>query len=63
MINERAKDLTKVVNAFTVYKFIKMMVEPFENTNAYELGIIDRKGKFLKKTHELTTNKELESVD
>ena len=63
MINEDTKELTKVVNAFTVFKFIKLMVSPFEKTDAYRYGIIDKKGNFLKKSEELTSSKERRSVD
>ena len=62
MMNEDTKDLTKVVNAFTVFKFIKLMVSPFEKTDAYRYGIIDKNGNFLKDTEELS-NKEKRSVD
>jgi len=63
MMNEGTKDLTKVVNAFTVFKFIKLMVSPFEKTDAYKYGIIDKNGKFLKSSEELTSSKEKKSVD
>tara|TARA_R110000824_G_scaffold20025_3_gene76282 strand:+ start:174 stop:596 length:423 start_codon:yes stop_codon:yes gene_type:complete len=62
-MNEATKDLTKVVNAFTVFKFIKLMVSPFEKTDAYKYGIIDKNGKFLKSSEELTSSKEKKSVD
>jgi hypothetical protein len=62
-MNEGTKDLTKVVNAFTVFKFIKLMVSPFEKTDAYKYGIIDKNGKFLKSSEELTSSKEKKSVD
>jgi hypothetical protein len=54
-------DLNKIVNAFTVYKFIKAITMPFELMDAYKLGIIDRHGTFLKKTHELKTSQEREA--
>ena len=38
-----------VVDAFIAYKFIKILVTPFEETDAYKLGIIDANGKILKK--------------
>ena len=57
------KDAGKVISAFTVFKFIKMMSEPFTSMDAYKLGIIDDKGKFLKKVDSLETNKEKKSVD
>ncbi len=57
------KDAVKVISAFTVFKFIKMMSEPFKRMEAYKLGIIDSKGNFLKKVSELTSQKEKNSVD
>ena len=39
----------QVVDLFLVYQFIKRLSTPFEETRAYELGLIDDKGKRLKK--------------
>jgi hypothetical protein len=59
MINEESiTNLNKVINAFTVYKFIKSMTLPFKSMDAYKLGIIDSKGNFLKKQEDLKTDKE-----
>jgi len=63
IIKEAQGDLTKVVGAFTVYKFIKLIVTPFRQMDAYKFGIIDNKGNFLKKLDELTSDKERKSVD
>jgi len=63
ILNEAQGDMTKVIGAFTVYKFIKLMATPFRQMDAYKYGIIDSKGKFLKKSEELTSNKEKKSVD
>tara|TARA_R100000008_G_C3587237_1_gene173456 strand:+ start:5835 stop:6278 length:444 start_codon:yes stop_codon:yes gene_type:complete len=63
IINEAKGDISKVVGAFTVYKFIKLMSTPFRQMDAYKYGIIDDKGKFLKKSEELTSSKEKKSVD
>jgi len=63
ILNEAMGDITKVVGAFTVYKFIKLMSTPFRQMDAYKYGIIDSKGKFLKKSEELTSSKERKSVD
>ena len=63
MINEDTRELGKVINAFTVYKFIKLITTPFNQTEAYRLGIIDQRGKFLKKLSELETQQEKKSVD
>ena len=41
--------MAQVVDLFLVYQFIKRLSTPFEETKAYELGLIDEKGKRLKK--------------
>ena len=46
------------VDAFVAYKFIKLMTTPFTETEAYKLGIIDEKGKVLKKRSKLNTPQE-----
>ena len=46
------------VDAFVAYKFIKLMTTPFNETEAYKLGIIDDKGKILKKRKSLSTPQE-----
>ena len=38
-----------IFNAFVAYKFIKILSQPFKETDAYKLGIIDERGKILKK--------------
>lgn len=55
-------DLNKVISAFTVYKFIKKIITPFNKTDAYKFGIIDAKGNFLKSIDNLK-GKEKKSVD
>ena len=39
----------QVVDLFLVYQFIKRLSTPFDKTKAFELGLIDEKGKRLKK--------------
>jgi hypothetical protein len=56
-------DWNKVIGAFTVAKFIRMLSQPFNRMDAYKLGIIDSKGKFIKKIKDLKTQKEKKSVD
>lgn len=50
--------LTGAFNLATAYFFVKKMATPFEKTEAYKLGIIDKKGKVLKPMKELTSEKE-----
>ncbi len=37
------------IDLFVTYRFIKLLVTPFNKTDAYKYGIIDDKGKVLKK--------------
>jgi hypothetical protein len=62
-LNEAQGDITKVIGAFTVFKFIKLMATPFNQMKAYKYGIIDSKGNFLKKSTDLKKDKERQSVD
>lgn len=62
MINEAASDLTKVVSAFTVYKFIKLISSPFSSMDAYRHKIIDGNGKFIRGLDTLSPT-EKKSVD
>ncbi len=48
------------VDYYLAYQFIKKLSTPFKDTDAYKLGIIDDKGKVLKKRSQLTS-KEKES--
>ena len=47
-----------VVNAFVIYKFVKLLATPFNKTKAFDLGIIDENGKYLKKQKDLKTSEE-----
>ena len=37
------------VNLYFIYKFLRLLTTPWENTDAYKLGIIDEKGTILRK--------------
>lgn len=48
-------------NAFDIYiayKFIQILTTPWDETDAYELGIVDENGNVLKKSKELKTSEE-----
>ena len=45
--------LANIGNIYFVYQFLKKLVTPFEKTKAFELGIIDEKGKILKRRRDL----------
>jgi len=47
--------------AFAVYQFIRELTKSWADTKAYKLGIIDDKGKLLKKASELKTQAEREA--
>ena len=41
--------MSRVIDALIAYRVLKLLVTPFNKTKAFELGIIDDKGKVLKK--------------
>lgn len=47
-----------VVDLFLVYQFVRKLTTPFEDWEAYKLGIIDEKGKVLRKRKTLGTSRE-----
>lgn len=48
----------KALDIYIAYKFIQLLVIPFNKTDAYKLGIIDDSGKILKKRKNLETPEE-----
>ena len=49
---------TRAIDLLIAYRVIKMLVTPFNKQPAYQYGIIDDKGKVLKKFLSLKTTKE-----
>ncbi len=47
-----------VVDIYVAYKFVKIMSQPWTDTDAFKLGIIDDKGKILKKRRNLKSGEE-----
>jgi hypothetical protein len=47
-----------VVDIYVAYKFVKILTQPWKDTDAFKLGIIDEKGKILKKRRNLKTGEE-----
>ena len=43
------------LNLYFIYKFLRILTTPFASTEAFKLGIIDEKGKILKKKSRLKT--------
>ena len=50
--------MSRVIDAVIAYRVLKLLVTPFNRTKAFELGIIDEKGKVLKKSKEIKNPKE-----
>ena len=46
------------VNLYFIYKFLRILTTPWENTDAFKLGIVDDDGKILKKKRTLKTSEE-----
>ena len=46
--------ISRAGDLFYAFRFLKLLVTPFEKTKAFELGIIDDKGKVLKKASQRT---------
>ena len=38
-----------IINTYVAYRFLRLLVTPFEKTKAFELGVIDQDGNVLKK--------------
>jgi len=50
--------MSRLVDNLIAYRILSMLIKPFAETSAYQLGIIDDNGKNLKKSSTLTTTKE-----
>ena len=51
--------MSRVIDALIAYRLVKLLVTPFNKTDAYKLGIIDEKGKVLIKSKQIVIkNKE-----
>ncbi len=53
--------ISRTGDLFYAFRFLKMLVTPFEKTKAFELGVIDKEGKVLKKGSERSTPDEKSS--
>ena len=49
------------LNLYFIYKFLRILTTPWESTDAFKLGIVDEKGKILKKHRKLKLDKEKEA--
>ena len=50
--------MSRIIDNLIAYKVLKMLVTNFTDTEAFKLGIIDAKGKNLRKANTLTTTDE-----
>lgn len=51
----------RIVDNLIAWRILSMLVTPFEESDAFKLGIIDAKGKILKKQNQLTTSEEMDA--
>jgi|TARA_B100001778_G_C18288985_1_gene494456 hypothetical protein len=49
------------IDAFITFRFLKLLVTPFNKTEAFKLGIIDERGKVLRKYRTLERTEERQS--
>ena len=52
--------MSRAIDLFVTYRFLKLLVTPWKKQEAYKLGIIDTKGKLLKKSSDFTKEAERE---
>ena len=45
--------MSRVIDALVAYRVLKLLITPFNKTEAFKLGIIDDKGKVLIKSKEI----------
>ncbi len=53
--------ISRTGDLFYAFRFLKLLVTPFEKTQAFKLGVIDKEGKVLKKGSERSTPDEKSS--
>jgi len=55
--------MSRVVDNLVAYRILSLLVKPFKDTEAYKLGIVDDKGKILKKASQLKTAQEKDAYN
>jgi hypothetical protein len=50
--------MSRLIDNLIAYRILTMLIKPFDDTQAYKLGIIDAKGKNLRKSSTLKTSAE-----
>lgn len=53
--------MSRFVDAIIAYRILRKLTTPFEQTDAFKLGIIDKRGRILRKFGELNTDEERDS--
>ena len=53
--------MSRAIDLFVTYRFLKLLVTPWKKQEAYKLGIIDANGKALKKARDLGLEAEREA--
>lgn len=53
--------MASVFNAYLAYQFIKLLTTPWNETEAFKNGVVDKNGVQLKKTNQLKTSSEKKS--
>ena len=51
----------RAIDLFVAYRFLRILTTPWENQEAFKLGIIDKDGKLLRKANTLKTEEEKSS--
>lgn len=55
--------MSRLIDNLIAYRILSMLVTPFTDTDAFKLGIIDAKGKNLRKSSSLKTSEEKDAYD
>lgn len=55
------KQASRGADLYFVFRFLRLLTMKWERTDAYKYGIIDKKGKALRKSKELNGSKEKDS--
>ena len=50
--------MSRVIDALVAYRVLKLLVTPFDKTDAFKLGIIDKDGKVLIKSRQITNQRQ-----
>ena len=50
--------MNRLINAFVIYQFIRLLIKPCDKTAAFKLGLIDKDGNYLKNQGDPKTTEE-----